>query len=150
MKIWFLVSAAVLAAGSACAQSKNAPAATNLPPARAVPAEPSPAPVAKAEAALTRAGTTNAAPGRPTTTLRTRLPTQSEPLAWMLQEPKANEWVVGKLTYSGVAVQAVRAKHPLELLNPAAPARYGSGADNVVRYPFSGTSPMLKLVSIEF
>jgi hypothetical protein len=58
--------------------------------------------------------------------------------------------VVGKLTYSGIAVQAVKAKNPLQLFNPAAPARYGSGLDQLVRYRFSGTGPLLKLFSIDF
>jgi hypothetical protein len=65
-------------------------------------------------------------------------------------QPKANEVAVGRLTLSGIAVQVIKAKNPLELLNPVAPAQYGSGTDNVEWFAGSCTGPLLKLFSINF
>jgi hypothetical protein len=65
-------------------------------------------------------------------------------------EPKANELAVGRHTFSGVAVQVIKAKRPLQLLNPVAQPQYGSGWDNIEWFPASGSGPMLKLFSIDF
>jgi hypothetical protein len=46
---------------------------------------------------------------------------------------KPNEIVRGNLTYSGIAVQLFKTDNLLQLFNPAAPAKYGSGEDNVLR-----------------
>ena len=64
--------------------------------------------------------------------------------------PKANEVTVGRLTLSGVAIQVIKAKNPLELLNPVAPAQYGSGTDNVEWFPGTCTGPLVRLFSIDF
>jgi len=121
MKKWFIVSAIVLGAGAAYAQAQP----TNAPP-------------------------TNAQPARAAQSLHAQAPGPTRPAAPALKETRPNEIVLGKLTYSGIAVQAVKAKNPLQLFNPAAPARCGSGLDQFVRYRFSGTGPMLKLFSIDF
>ena len=110
---------------------------------------------------IANAGTTNAAPA--TATRAMKQPTNAAPAlasqslqvqrlrpGSVLGEAKPNEIVVGRLTYSGMAVQAAKARNPLELLNPWAPPQYGSGMDNLVRYNASGTGPMLKLFSIDF
>jgi len=65
-------------------------------------------------------------------------------------QPKANEMAWGRHTISGLVVQVIKAKGRLQLLNPAAPAKYGSGWDNVEWFPASGSGPMLKLFSINF
>ena len=129
MKKWLILAAIVLGTGSACAQA-HAQArvqATNAPPTNAQPARASQSLLAEAPGP----GTLN-------------LPSLEFAAA------KPNEIAVGKLTYSGVAVQAIKAKNPLQLLNPAAPASYGSGWDNVVNFPFGGTGPVLKFFSIDF
>jgi hypothetical protein len=46
---------------------------------------------------------------------------------------KPNEVVIGKHTYSGVAVQLVKTKNPLQLINPLAPPEYGYGHENLDR-----------------
>ncbi len=63
---------------------------------------------------------------------------------------KPNETGLGKLSFSGIAVQLLKAENPLQLLNPAAPAQYGSGMDNLDQVSFSGTGPLLKIFSIAF
>ena len=44
---------------------------------------------------------------------------------------KPNEIIGKRYTYSGVAVQFVKAKTPLELVNPLAPPEYGYGDANL-------------------
>ena len=63
---------------------------------------------------------------------------------------KANETAAGGFSLSGIVVQVIKAKQPLQLLNPAAPAQYGSGWDNVERFPASVSGPTLKLFSVNF
>jgi hypothetical protein len=69
-------------------------------------------------------------------------------LSW--SEPTANELILGRHTYSGILVQVIKAKGPLQLLNPTAPSRYGSGWDNVEWFPATGSRPMLNFLSISF
>jgi hypothetical protein len=63
---------------------------------------------------------------------------------------KANELALDGHTLSGIVVQVIKAKRPLQLLNPAAPPQYGSGWGNIEWFPASGSGPMLKLFSISF
>lgn len=98
---------------------------------------------------------TNAPPakaqgGRAAPSLQVQTPAPVPLVLPTLQEPKPNEVFAGKVTYSGIAVQAVKAKNPLRLLNPAARPQYGSGLDNLVRYRASGTGPLLKIFSLDF
>jgi hypothetical protein len=123
MKKWFILTAIVLGAGSAYAQ---------------------------AQAQSTNSTPTNAQPARANQSLQAQAAGPGRWILPSLEVTKPNEIVAGKLTYSGVAVQAIKSKNPFQLFNPAAPARYGSGQDNVVSFPFSGTGPLLKLLSIDF
>lgn len=52
-----------------------------------------------------------------------------------LTELKPNEIAQGKFVFSGIAVEAVKKSNPLQLINPLAPADYGSPDDNIVRDP---------------
>jgi hypothetical protein len=73
---------------------------------------------------------------------------------------KPNEIRRGNVSYSGALVQFLKSDNKLQLINPAAPADYGSGRDNLVedRSPELGLSPTtgnsaregLKLFSIQF
>ncbi len=63
---------------------------------------------------------------------------------------RANEMDFDRYSLSGVSIQLIKAKNPLQLINPVAPAEYGSGADNVEWFPASLTGPGLKLFSINF
>ena len=65
-------------------------------------------------------------------------------------EPRAYEVKWGKLALSGIAVEAAKARNPLQLLNPAAPAQYGSPEDGVVRNPTTGRVSGLKLFCLAF
>ena len=70
-----------------------------------------------------------------------------------LQAPalqKDYQIVTGNLTYSGIAVAAVKAENKLQLLNPVAPEKYGTAEDSVVRDPITHTVSGLKIFSIKF
>lgn len=146
MKKWFTLAGIVLSAGMAVAQSQAAPRPrfTNAAPATAAP------PARNAAPSNT---TTKAQPAPATQSAQAQADLSGEfflpAFEWEL--PKANEITIGKVTCSGVAVQALKArKHPLQLLNPAAPAESGSGHDNVVKSPFLGGASLLKVFSIDF
>ena len=64
-------------------------------------------------------------------------------------ELKPNEITRGKLTFSGIGIEIVKMPNPLQLLNPFAPAEYGSGEINLVRDP-GGHPSGLKFFSIQF
>jgi hypothetical protein len=53
-------------------------------------------------------------------------------------------------TYSGILVECFQTDSWLQLLNPLAPAKYGSGEDNILREPASGRVYGWKLLSIRF
>ena len=65
-------------------------------------------------------------------------------------EAKANEIASGQVTYSGIAVELLKTRNPLQLINPAAPAKYGAPEDNVLRDPISGRVSGWKIFSIGF
>ena len=65
-------------------------------------------------------------------------------------EWKPNEIVAGKVTYSGIAVEALKTDNPLQLLNPAAPPEYGSPEDNLLQAQPSGSGSAWKIFSIGF
>ena len=62
---------------------------------------------------------------------------------------KRTEINKGNVAYSGVAVQALRV-NPLQLVNPAAPPRYGFAQDNMVRDPITERASGLSIFSIRF
>ena len=63
---------------------------------------------------------------------------------------RGNEVRVRKKVLSGIAVQAVKTRNPLQLINPFAPAEYGSGWDNVVRDTGTGNPVGLKVLAVGF
>jgi hypothetical protein len=63
---------------------------------------------------------------------------------------KPNEIVKGDVAYSGIAVQVVKTRNPLQLVNPAAAPKYGSAEDNVLRDPTTGRASGLRIFSIRF
>ena len=97
---------------------------------------------------------TNAPPSPPSTAGRAlSLETQKQgttTTSYIVREPKPNEIIRGKLTFEGIAVEAIKTRRPLQLLNPVAPARYGSPEDNVARDPINGRASGLKLFAIRF
>jgi len=70
--------------------------------------------------------------------------------SFVLERPKPNEIVFGKLTYSGIGIAAVKTGKPLQLLNPLAPPEYGLPEDNAVRDPVTRNVSGLKIFSIRF
>ncbi len=139
MKKWFILSGIVLGTASVYAQAQTQAQAQAQAKAKT-----------QARVQPTNAPPTNAQPARASQSLLAQAPGPGTLELPSLQATRPNQIVVGKLSYSGITVQAIKAKNPLQLLNPAAPARYGSGQDNVVNFPFSGTGPMLKLFSLDF
>jgi hypothetical protein len=81
--------------------------------------------------------------------IRQRLTTRPDQSLLTLQQEKPNEVRRGRVTYSGILVELAKTDHPWQLINPAAPAEYGSSQDNVVRDPNTGREG-LKLFSIQF
>ena len=65
-------------------------------------------------------------------------------------EVKANEIAKGKVTYSGIVVEALKTDNLLQLFNPFAPAKYGSAEDNTLEDPATGKARAWKLFSIQF
>lgn len=80
-------------------------------------------------------------------------PSQSAKEDFLLELPapeKPNEILKGKLSYSGSAVEIIKTKRPWQMLNPLAPAQYGSAEDNVARDPINGRVRGLKVFQIRF
>jgi hypothetical protein len=67
-----------------------------------------------------------------------------------LREVKPNEIIKNEITYSGIAVEAIKTDNLLQLFNPAAPVRYGSAEDNTLRDSVTGRASAWKIFSIRF
>jgi hypothetical protein len=83
-------------------------------------------------------------------TLAAEAATRKEVQLTTAEPAKPNQIVGERFTFSGIAVQAVKARNPLHLLNPVASEEYGSGRANVVQEPTSERAIGLKIFSIEF
>jgi hypothetical protein len=66
-----------------------------------------------------------------------------------LTELKPNELPAGRFIISGITVEAVKQRNPLQLINPLAPAHYGSSDDNIVRDPTAHRTG-LKIFALRF
>ncbi|MEO8428007.1 MAG: hypothetical protein ABI651_12930 [Verrucomicrobiota bacterium] len=55
-----------------------------------------------------------------------------------------------KATYSGVLVQLTKTDHPLQLINPFAPARYGSGFSNLSIDPVTRRAQGISLLTVGY
>jgi len=58
--------------------------------------------------------------------------------------------VRGRVTYSGIGVQMVRSPQLYQVVNPLAPKKYGSGAQNLVVDPLTKQPVGLKFFAIKF
>ena len=63
---------------------------------------------------------------------------------------KPNEIKGLRVTYSGVAVQVAKTKNPAQLINPFAPAEYGSGHQNLDWDIITGKPTGFKFFSISW
>jgi len=61
-----------------------------------------------------------------------------------------NEKSLGRFKLDGIFVQLFKTDHPLQLINPAAPERYGSAEDSVVRDLSSSEVSGLKFLELRF
>ena len=55
-----------------------------------------------------------------------------------------------KATYSGVLVQVTKTDNPFQLINPFAPARYGSGFSHLRIEPSTGKAQGISLLTIGY
>jgi hypothetical protein len=68
----------------------------------------------------------------------------------LIEFEKPNQITVGPISYSGIAIQVIKTDNLAQLINPAAPERYGSAEDNLVRDPITDRPSGLKIFSIQF
>jgi len=68
----------------------------------------------------------------------------------IIKDEKPNQVLAGRLTFSGIAVEALKIDNPLQLINPAAPLEYGWAEQNLVRDSIERNVSGLKIFSIEF
>ena len=101
------------------------------------------------KAQSTNAVVTNAVPSKTSQILEAQTANRFE-RTFNLTLPKPNEITKGKVIYSGVAVEAVKKRNPLQLINPLAPPEYGSPEDNIYREPINGRVTGLKIFAIRF
>lgn len=120
------------------AASTNAPPGTNL------------LTVASAPAAANAPAPTNAPAGNVTESLVADGWVTKSREAALSFELRPNEVRVGHLTLDGVGIEVAKVDNPLQLLNPFAPAKYGSPEDNVFRSPVDGKVSGLKVFEIRF
>ena len=63
---------------------------------------------------------------------------------------RVNEIKVRGRAYSGILVQAAKSKNLLQMVNPFAPARYGSGWDNITQNVTDGRIIGLKVFAVSY
>src|SRR6266436_6444335 len=67
-----------------------------------------------------------------------------------VERPTPNEKSLGHFKLDGILVQLLQTDYPLQLINPAAPERYGSAEDSVVRGLTSSKVSGLKFLELRF
>ena len=95
------------------------------------------------------AAATNSIARQPGKSLETQIGGHELP-AISLRELKPNELAVGRIVYSGITIEAIKKRQPLQLINPLATAEFGSPEDNIVRDPINGRVAGLKIFAIRF
>ena len=81
--------------------------------------------------------------------IRRGLTTRPDQTDFYIRSEKPNEIRRNGISYEGILVQLAKTDDRIQLINPAAPAEYGSSDDNVVR-DVNGEPRGLKLFSIRF
>ncbi len=76
--------------------------------------------------------------------------TRPEEAPQLTLEQKPNELRLGKVTLSGIAVEAMKMDNPLRLVNPWAPREYGESQDNATFSLITGRVTGWKLFAFEF
>jgi hypothetical protein len=145
-------SAQTMPSQSPSAKPRPMPAQTGAAQAASAQVKPAQATPTQADAAKPSAVITNTAPGQAERLLQVqpRPPFLGEVPELAFNESKGNEVTWGRHTYSGIVMQVIKTDKRLQLLNPLAPSRYGSGWDNLERFSPTGKGSMLKLFSIDF
>lgn len=70
--------------------------------------------------------------------------------AYTLRRARPNEIFSGRIQLSGVVVQVIKTRKPLELINPAAPAEYGAAEENLARDLITLRPTGWKLFNVSF
>lgn len=100
---------------------------------------------------FTLASFVEASPATPAdSSLQSQMTHQLESSPIYKQTEKPNEIKGTNVSYTGILVQLIKRENPLQLVNPVAPARYGSAQANVDRSPFTGRADGLKFFSLSF
>jgi len=97
----------------------------------------------------TNAVATNSTPAQPSQSLQTQTTGRMQP-AISFGQLKPNEMMSGKVLCSGIVVEAVKTRKPLQLISPLAPPEYGTPEDNLVRGPINSRIRGLKIFAIRF
>jgi hypothetical protein len=84
--------------------------------------------------------------------LKSTIQTESRP--WetplLVEKSTPNEISLGRHQVDGIAIQLINTDNPLQLINPAAPERYGSADNNVVPDISTRKASGLKLLEFQF
>jgi hypothetical protein len=67
-----------------------------------------------------------------------------------VKKPTPNQIAGHKVVYSGIAVQVIKTKNPINLVNPWAPAEYGTGDCNLERDTITAKPVGFRFLSISF
>ena len=96
-----------------------------------------------------KAQSTNAPASNP---VRSEAQPQNLRNGFVLQQPGPNEVfsAKGKVSYSGVLVEAAKDRSLLQLFNPLTPPKEASPEQNLVRDPINGRATGLKFFAIRF
>jgi hypothetical protein len=81
---------------------------------------------------------------------KTRIELFPQKMPLTVERVAANEMTRGGIELDGSLVELAKTDNPLQLINPAAPERYGSEEDNVVRDSVSGNASGLKFLELRF
>ena len=107
------------------------------------------APVTKLKTPVIPISATNAPGPASLPSLQAELGSPGQPIL-TLNPIKPNEMIKGGVSYSGIAIEALKKRKLFQLLNPLAPPQYGSAEDNVVRDPINGHVEGLKIFAFRF
>jgi hypothetical protein len=86
-------------------------------------------------------------PDRDFESVAARLSLRNPPV---IREAKPNEMIGARISCDGIFVEAAKHHDLFQLLNPFAPAEYGSAADNLVLDPILGRPSGLKFFRLKF
>ena len=82
--------------------------------------------------------------------LTTQIELRAQEIPLDVERPAPIEISLGRLKVDGILVQLVKTDNPFQLINPAAPERYGPAEDDVVRELTTSRVSGLKFLELGF